>query len=60
VCDFATVARASVGIVDEILQNDETKLQCRQQVAADLSSVDTEIWQREVVSASRLLTAEAR
>jgi hypothetical protein len=60
VCDFATVARASVGIVDEILQNDETKLQCRQQVAADLSSVDTEIRQREVVSASRLLTAEAR
>jgi len=54
------VAHASAGIIDEILQNDETKLQCRQQVAADLSSVDIEIWQREVVSASRLLTAEAR
>jgi hypothetical protein len=42
-CEFATVACLSAGIVGEILQKLETWLQCRQQVAKVLSSVFTKL-----------------
>jgi hypothetical protein len=37
VCEIATTMILSAGITGEILQNRETWLQCRQQVARDLS-----------------------
>ena len=42
-CGFATANFLSFGMTDEILQKLETWLQCRQQVAMDLSSGNLQI-----------------